>query len=89
MCGTLFSLTPRRYKMTVICQTCCKLKNVCQTCLFDLEFGLPVQVRDAWAPANEVVNVPQSEVCLRPQCCHPHCPQGWGLAMLIGAPTEC
>ena len=53
----------RRYKSTIICQTCCKVKNVCQTCLFDLEFGLPVQVRDAWGPANEVVNVPQSEVC--------------------------
>jgi len=51
-----------RYKCTVICQTCCKLKNVCQTCLFDLEYGLPVQVRDAWSPANEVVSVPQSEV---------------------------
>jgi len=35
-----------RYKKTEICQTCCKLKNVCQTCLLDLEYGLPVQVRD-------------------------------------------
>lgn len=51
-----------RYKKTVICQTCCRLKNVCQTCLFDLEFGLPVQVRDAWAPAVEAVAVPQSDV---------------------------
>uniref|UniRef100_A0A7S1IQP6 C3H1-type domain-containing protein n=1 Tax=Eutreptiella gymnastica TaxID=73025 RepID=A0A7S1IQP6_9EUGL len=51
-----------RYKKTEICQTCCKLKNVCQTCLFDLQYGLPVQVRDAWAPASEAVNVPQSEV---------------------------
>jgi pre-mRNA-splicing factor RBM22/SLT11 len=51
-----------RYKKTEICQTCCKLKNVCQTCLFDLEYGLPVQVRDAWAPATEAVAVPQSEV---------------------------
>lgn len=29
-----------RYKKTEICQTCSKLKNVCQTCLLDLEFGL-------------------------------------------------
>lgn len=36
-----------RYKKTEICQTCSKLKNVCQTCLLDLEYGLPVQVRDA------------------------------------------
>jgi len=35
-----------RYKKTEICQTCAKVKNVCQTCLLDLEFGLPVQVRD-------------------------------------------
>ena len=36
-----------RFKKTEVCQTCAKLKNVCQTCLLDLEYGLPVQVRDA------------------------------------------
>ncbi|KAK2466771.1 hypothetical protein APHAL10511_001029 [Amanita phalloides] len=35
-----------RYKTTVVCQTCAKVKNICQTCLLDLEFGLPTQVRD-------------------------------------------
>ena len=40
--------TQGRYKATVVCQSCAKVKNVCQTCLFDLEYGLPVQVGDLW-----------------------------------------
>jgi len=40
--------TKGRFKATEICQTCAKLKNVCQTCLFDLEYGLPVEVRDKY-----------------------------------------
>ena len=35
-----------RFKNTIVCQTCSKVKNVCQTCLFDLDFGLPVELRD-------------------------------------------
>lgn len=35
-----------RFKNTIVCQTCAKVKNVCQTCLFDLDFGLPVELRD-------------------------------------------
>jgi len=48
-----------RYKKTEICQTCAKVKNVCQTCLLDLEFGLPVQVRDA---ATGPSAIPESDV---------------------------
>ncbi|TGZ66159.1 hypothetical protein CRM22_005504 [Opisthorchis felineus] len=35
-----------RFKKTEVCQSCAKVKNVCQTCIFDLEYGLPVEVRD-------------------------------------------
>ena len=44
---TIFRWCPgprMRYKKTEICQTCSKLKNVCQTCLLNMEYGLPVQV---------------------------------------------
>lgn len=35
-----------RYKKTEICQSCAKAKHVCQTCLLDLDYGIPVQARD-------------------------------------------
>jgi pre-mRNA-splicing factor RBM22/SLT11 len=44
---TIFRWKPgndARYKKTEVCQTCSKAKNVCQVCLLDLEYGLPVQV---------------------------------------------
>lgn len=47
---TIFRWCPgrgMRFKKTEICQTCAKMKNVCQTCMLDLVYGLPVQVRDA------------------------------------------
>jgi len=51
-----------RFKQTIICQTCSKLKNVCQTCLFDLEFGLPVQVRDKFLEDRQKFDLPESRV---------------------------
>lgn len=35
------------------------MKNVCQTCLFDLEYGLPVEVRDKFLDQNKVI-IPNS-----------------------------
>lgn len=41
-----------RYKKTVICQDLAKLKNVCQVCMLDLKYNLPVQVRDTLMRQN-------------------------------------
>lgn len=51
-----------RYKKTEICQTCSKLKNVCQVCLLDLEYGLPVQVRDTALSISTNDAIPKSDV---------------------------
>lgn len=53
-----------RYKKTELCHTCAKLKNVCQTCVLDLEYGLPVQVRDSTLEEHEKLNTPKSDVTL-------------------------
>jgi len=56
--------TNGRYKATIVCQSCAKMKNVCQTCLFDLEYGLPVQVRDRYLEelGQEKISMPESRV---------------------------
>ncbi|GAB4817663.1 hypothetical protein N2152v2_004709 [Parachlorella kessleri] len=50
-----------RYKKTIICQEVAKAKNVCQVCLFDLDYGLPVQVRDQ-ALGTQDESLPDSAV---------------------------
>ncbi|KAL3317305.1 RNA binding motif protein 22 [Cichlidogyrus casuarinus] len=66
ICGrpfTVFRWCPgpkARFKKTEICQTCAKVKNVCQTCIFDLEYGLPVEVRDKALRQSQ--QLPRSEV---------------------------
>ncbi|TRY98383.1 hypothetical protein DNTS_021804, partial [Danionella cerebrum] len=49
-----------RFKKTEVCQTCSKMKNVCQTCLLDLEYGLPIQVRDTGLSVKD--DIPRSDV---------------------------
>ncbi|PON40705.1 Splicing factor-like protein [Parasponia andersonii] len=51
-----------RFKKSEICQTCSKVKNVCQVCLLDLEYGLPVQVRDTALSINSNDAIPKSDV---------------------------
>ena len=50
-----------RFKKTEICQTCARAKNVCQTCVLDLDYQVPVAVRDH-ALGEEAETVPQSGV---------------------------
>eukprot|EP00753_Platysulcus_tardus_P022395 PLAT9507.1.p1 GENE.PLAT9507.1~~PLAT9507.1.p1 ORF type:complete len:417 (-),score=142.94 PLAT9507.1:206-1456(-) len=48
---TVFRWRPNRRaasRKTEVCQTCAKMKNVCQSCVLDLEYGLPVPVRDTF-----------------------------------------
>ncbi|KAF2538376.1 hypothetical protein F2Q70_00006684 [Brassica cretica] len=48
-----------RYKKTEICQTCSKLKNLCQVCILDLEYG---QVRDTTLNITSHDSIPRSNV---------------------------
>ncbi|VWU49256.1 RNA-binding protein, putative [Hepatocystis sp. ex Piliocolobus tephrosceles] len=65
ICKNAFTLfrwkpgTKGRYKQTIICHMCAKVKNVCQTCLFDLEYNLPVQVRDKFLENS--ITLPENE----------------------------
>ena len=51
-----------RYKKTDVCKEIALAKNVCQVCLLDLEFGIPVQARDAALGAISDMAVPKSAV---------------------------
>jgi pre-mRNA-splicing factor RBM22/SLT11 len=60
--------TKGRLKRVEICKVCAQTKNVCQVCIYDLQYGLPVKVRDrilresgsAAAASSAVAAVPQS-----------------------------
>lgn len=51
-----------RYKETVICAEVARAKGVCQCCLMDMEYNLPVGVRDALLKGSEDEALPQSGV---------------------------
>lgn len=47
---TVFKWTPEKngpFKKTIICLTCSRQRNCCQSCLMDLTYGIPIQLRDA------------------------------------------
>ena len=52
VCETPFTVfawqagTKGRLKRVEICRSCARAKNVCQVCIYDLQYGLPVKVRD-------------------------------------------
>lgn len=52
VCETPFTVfawqagTKGRMKRVEICRACAQAKNVCQVCIYDLQYGLPVKVRD-------------------------------------------
>lgn len=48
-----------RYRQTVICQTCSKLKGVCQGCILDINYQIPVANRDSVLKVSE--NPPKQE----------------------------
>ena len=55
--------TKGRLKRVEICKSCAQAKNVCQVCIYDLQYGLPVKVRDKVlreAGAGGAAAVPQS-----------------------------
>ncbi|XP_053284336.1 pre-mRNA-splicing factor RBM22-like [Pleuronectes platessa] len=52
--------TEMRFKKMEVCQTCSQMNNVCQTLLPDLEYGLPIQVRDTGLSVKD--EVPKSDV---------------------------
>lgn len=70
ICDTPFTVfawqagTKGRLKRVEICRACAEAKNVCQVCIYDLQFGLPVKVRDQVlreaGSSSAVSAVPQS-----------------------------
>jgi len=70
VCETPFTVfawqagTKGRLKRVEICKSCAQAKNVCQVCIYDLQYGLPVKVRDRIlaeaGSANACAIVPQS-----------------------------
>ncbi len=42
----MYDFAMKGHHTVEICRNCARTKNVCQVCIYDLQYGLPVQVRD-------------------------------------------
>jgi len=60
---TAFRWKPSKegYKSTVISYTVAAQKNICQSCMTDLTYGLPVQIRDAFLRTAKAQGVPGAD----------------------------
>lgn len=52
----------KRWKQTIICSSVAQEKNCCQSCLADLEYGVPFNVRDHVMDALGAESAPKSDV---------------------------
>jgi pre-mRNA-splicing factor RBM22/SLT11 len=55
---TVFRWSPgpnMRFRHTIICQTCSKIRNCCQSCALDLTFAIPVGIRDSVLETTTVI----------------------------------
>jgi len=66
---TVFKWAPEKngaFKKTIICLTCSRQRNCCQSCLLDLTYGIPIQLRDAALKMAGVQGItgdePQNEI---------------------------
>ncbi|KAJ1611784.1 Cwf5-like protein [Cryptosporidium canis] len=59
----------KKYNQTTICYSCGKIKNVCQSCVSDLNFGLPLYAREDYIKSKrdegdekalQLLNIPDS-----------------------------
>lgn len=60
---TIFKWNPGKglkQRKTELCQLCAKLKNVCQSCILDLDYKLPTHIRDA--ALDSYAAIPKSDV---------------------------